>query len=245
MRNSINQDIKEKFVSSINNGLYETQSRYSGYEIINNAKHFVKMDDIANSVINSLKSNVSFEIFIIKRGSYKLPLFYDKNNDVLYSLMSSRRFQELLDRKDFSQVHYLDALITLNDKLLIDKKQLALFDSSSESNLHIINNIKEDIIQTIGLEPGKYMTIAFDMDGFKLLGVEAILTSEYLEVAYREDWSELIEIDYNDLSYLELEDENDSDDLEITIKPNVSRNDDITEEEITPKVMKKSNRSQT
>ena len=243
MNKSISKDTKEKIVYAINNGLYEAQNRYSGHELINNAKHFVKLDDIANSVIDTLKFDINFKIFIIKRGSYNLPLFYDEINDILFSLMSYGRFKQLLNRKDFSKVHYLDILTTFNDNLHINNKQLTLFDHPSRRNLYIIKGTREEIIQRIGKEPRKYMTIVFDMEGFKLFGVEAIFTSANLEVFYKEDWSDLIVIDYNALFNYDIEEENNSDNLEITIKPHISRNDDITEEEIIPKIKNKINRS--
>ncbi|MFW6015931.1 MAG: DUF5986 family protein [bacterium] len=234
--------IKEKFVSSINDGLYETQIKYSGSnKLVTNAMHFEKMDNIANNVIDSFVTNPGYEIIIFPRGGYKVFLLYDKNKKVLYSFMSSSKFRELMDRKDFSHVHYYDALITLNSQLPIDRKQLALFKNTQGNNIHIINNIKEDLVEIIGNEPEKYISIVIDMAGLQLLGVEAVLTSEYLEVAYREDWSEFIEVDYNTYSYSEeLKNEDDSD-LDITLKTNVTRTDDISLEDITPKVNKKAN----
>jgi hypothetical protein len=240
----IDLSIKEKFVSSIKNGLYETQSKYSNYKRINNAKHFVKMDDIANSVIDAFESNPDFNVIIFPRGPYKLVLVYDTVNDILYSLMSTKRFQGLLDRKDHSHVHYLDALVNFNDKLEIDRHQLVIDDNFFEPNVEKINQIKDSLtMQLNGIQPGKYLTITFGMDGFRLLSVEAILTSEYLEVADREDWSELIEIDYSDLVYEDIEDNDDFDELDISIKPHITRNDDILEEHITPKIDKKENQS--
>lgn len=81
------------------------------------------------------------------------------------------------------------------------------------------------------------------MDKFRLVSVEAILTSEYLEVVDREDWSEFIEIDYSDISYEPSNANDDFDELDISLKPNVARNDDISEEHITPKIDKKQNQA--
>lgn len=200
------------------------------------------MDNIANSVIKAFEKDPNLNVITLKRGGYTLVLVYDIVHDVLYSLMSSRRFEELLDRKDRSHVHYLDALVNFNDKY--DRYQLVIVDDSfCEQNVERINQIKENvIIQLNKTEPGKYITVSFGMDNFRLISVEAILTSEYLEVVDREDWSEYIEVDYNDISYDDSEANDDNDELHISLKPNIERNDDLSEQDITHKIDKRENK---
>lgn len=232
--------LKEKFVSSIKNGLYETQLKYSDHKKFNNAKHFVKMDDVANSISDVFDSNSEFDVIIFPRGPYKLALVYDKVDDILFSFMSTTRFQSLIDRNDHSHVHYLDALVNFNNKLEIDRMQLVLDENFFEPNVEKINQIKDDLRMRLnGIEPESYITIVFGMNGFRLISVQAVLTSEYLEVVDREDWSEFIEIDYSDLNYEDATDSEENDQLDISIKPHIKRNDDIIEEHITPKVDKK------
>lgn len=242
---SFNSLIKETIVSSIKNGLSETQTMYNGrLKRITNAKHFVKMDEIANSVIQSFEHNSDFNIITLKRGSYEVLLLHHINTDTLFSFMSHNRFQDLLNRKDFSHVHYLDALVNFNDKLNYNRMQMVIDDSYFEQESKSIESIKEQVkIQLGGIEPNKYVTIVFEMDTFRLVSVEAILTSEYLEIVEREDWSEFIEIDYNDINYDEINIEKDTDELTISLKPNVVRNDDISEENITPKTDTKENQN--
>ena len=99
---SFNSLIKETIVSAIKNGLSETQTMYNGrLKRITNAKHFVKMDEIANSVIQSFEHNSDFNIITLKRGSYEVLLLHHINTDTLFSFMSHNRFQDLLNRKDF------------------------------------------------------------------------------------------------------------------------------------------------
>lgn len=245
MNNQFETYIKEQFVSAIKSGLNETQTVYGNTnKRINNAKHFVKMDNIANCVIKSFEEEDRLKIITFQRGSYTVVLVYDTENYILYSLMSSKRFQELLDRKDHSHVHYLDALVNFNDKLDVERYQQVIDESIFEQNINEIDKIKEKVINQInGIEPEKYITVSFSMDNFRLISVEAILTSEYLEVIDREDWSEFIEIDYSDISYEQSNTNADFDDLDISLKPNISRNDDISEEHITSKTDKKDNQA--
>lgn len=241
MNNQFETYIKEQFVSAIKSGLYKTQMVYGNTNRkINNAKHFVKMDNIANCVMEAFKEDERLEIITFQRGSYIVILVYDTERSILYSLMNSKRFNAILERKDHSQIHYLDALVNFNCKLDIERYQQVIDESIFGQNINEIDKIKEKVVNQInGIEPEKYITVSFSMDRFRLLGVEAILTSEYLEVVDREDWSEFIEIDYSDISYEPSNENIDFDDLDISLKPNISRNDDISEEQITPKIYKK------
>jgi len=245
VNNQFETYIKEQFVSAINSGLNETKTEYeNANKKINNAIHFSKMDNIANCVINAFKEEDSLNIITFRRGFYTLVFVYDKVNDILYSLMNSKRFQEILNRKDHSHTHYLDVLVNFNDKLDVERYQQVIDEYIFEPNIHEIDKIKEKIINQInGIEPEKYITISFSMDKFRLVSVEAILTSKYLEVVDREDWSEFIEIDYSDISYEPSNANDDFDELHISIRSNIARNDDISEKHITPKIDKKENQA--
>lgn len=241
MVSSIDRQFKEKIISGIKNGLNNTQSMYYGQsKRICNAKHLVKMDEIANSIIDSIErfgGEEDFHILTLPRGAYDVLLVYCVNTGILLSFMSKNRFKTLIHRKDHSKVHYLDALVAFNDKHNFDRQQLVIDESFICQDLDVINNIKENVKSQLGeLDPSYYLTIVMDMNYFRLSSVEAVLTSQYLEVIEREDWSDLIQIDYDDINHDELELNVDEDDLNISIKQN---GDDITEDDITPKVSRK------
>lgn len=158
--------------------------------------------------------------------------------------MSSSKIEELLNRKDHSHIHYWDVLVNFNDKLDLSRMQQVLDDSLVGQNKYKIDNIKDNIRTLLnGTVPSKYLTLAFTMKGFRLISVEAILTSEYLEVIDREDWSEFIEIDYSDISYDESYMSDDYDELDISLKQDIERPGDISEKSITPKVDEKENQN--
>lgn len=245
MDNNYDSIIKQKFVSAIKSGLNETQSTYENNgKFVNNAKNFAKMDNIANSVIKSFDADINFNVVTFKRGSYVVALVYDTINGILYSLMSSSKLQELLDRKDHSHIHYWDALINFNNKLGFNRLQQVIDESLFEQNDDKIHKIKDKIKTLLkGTEPSKYLTLEFSMDRFRLISVGVILTSEHWEVMDREDWSEFIEIDYSDISYEESYVSDDYEELEISLKHNVERPGDISEKSITPKVDERENQN--
>lgn len=239
--------VKNMFVTSIKHGLDDAMQLYSTGKYINNSKHFYKMDAMANAIIDQISNDSNFKLVKIKRGSYIVPLFYCVENSTIYSIMSSSKFKELITRSDLAHIHYYDGLIYLNEKLNIPRKQLVLNDNMFIRDNYQIDIIKESVKDQLdGYEPDKYMSLSVTMDMFNLRKVECILTSEYLEVSYEEDWSEFIEIDYNDIDYTinatdEIDEEDDN--LNITIKPDISRKDDISEKHITPKVGIKENQA--
>lgn len=245
MIHSIADSIKTKIVKAINDGLDEAQNVYStGSMRIRNSIHFYKMDAIANAVIMCLEDEDDIKILQIERGSYIVPLMYYIPDGTVLSLMSCGRYSTLMNRKDYSRVHYFDALVNFNDKLEIDRNQLVLDEVIFDADVYEIDEIKNQISNQLdGKEPSKYITISMVMKGLQLIGVEAILTSEYFEEVERADWSQFIELDYSDIEYYDDVVSNEDDDLGITIKPNVVRKDDINEEDIKPKIGSKENQA--
>ena len=245
MDNSHDIIIKQKFVSAIKSGLNETQGTYENNgKHINNARNFAKMDNIANSVFKAFDADINFKAVTLKRGSYIVALVYDKINGILYSLMTSSKLKELLDRKDHSHIHYWDGLVSFNGKLGFNRLQQVINESLFEQDNSKIDKIKNEIKSFLNnTEPSKYLTIEFSMNNFRLISVEAVLASEHGEVMDREDWSEFIEIDYSDISYGESYMSDDYDDLEISLKQNIERPGDISEKSITPKVDEKEKQS--
>lgn len=228
----INSNVKEKFVKAIKDGLYETKvTAEAKMGQVHNAIHFEKLDNIANSLIDSFAYELNFKTIALKRGSYVLVFIFDIENKIIYSTLSDKRFKTLIQRKDLSHVHYFDALIDFNDDEKIIRQQLVIDEKLLEKDDSEVKMIKEQIINLLnGEEPERYVTICFQIDRFRLCSVEAVLTSKYLEVIDKEDLSELIEIDYDDVLYTSVENDGNEDELEITIKDNIPNKSDDSDE---------------
>lgn len=237
---------KKRFVAGIKNGLSQTETTYANKaKPIDNSKHFVKMDNIANNVISQFESDVNFTVVkSFKRGSYTIVLIYDKINGILYSIMTTSKYKALMNRKKLNHTHFFDALIDFNDELDIERQQLVIDERLFDKDNSKIDEIKEKIKTFLdGIKPTEYLSIVANMNGFKLTGVEAVLTSEYLEKIDTDDWSEYIEIDYSDISYDEAYMSSDFYDLEISLKVDIAEKNDVLEELITSKSEVKENKS--
>lgn len=236
MIENINDRIKQKFVTAIKDGLNETKLKAQiEHKEINNAIHFEKMDNIANSLINALRSEPNFRIVKLIRGSYVIVLIFDTADKILFSTLSDGRFKTLLNRQNHSKTHYWDALIDFNESIGFERVQQVIDESCFEKNEEI-NRIKQQITDLLdGQIPEKYVTVCFGMEMFRLCSVEAILTSEHFEIIERSDWSDIIEIDYNDIMYdddLNSKDEGES--LEISVKSDILNRNNSSEEIVLP-----------
>ncbi|CDI50106.1 DUF5986 family protein [Clostridium tetani] len=223
MIKNVNDRIKEKFVAAIKDGLNETRLKAQiEYKEINNAIHFEKMDNIANSLINAFKFESNYRIVKLKRGSYIVVLIFDSENKILFSALSHSRFETLLKRKSHLKTHYIDALVDFNISIGFKRVQQVIDESFFEKNNDEINKIKEQITDVLNGEiPERYVTVCFEMERFSLCNVEAVLTSEHFEVIERDNWSDLIEIDYNDVIYENSISNEDSEELNISIKSEI------------------------
>lgn len=239
MINGIIDSSKIKIVKAIKEGLFDAHTEYNNPSMrLKNGQHFYKMDKVGNEVIKQVSKDVNFKIISIKRGSYELALFYYIPTGSIFTLMSKRRFVELMGRSNFVNVHYLDALVELNSDLECDRNQLKIDELVEPVNEYEKNDILKQIRDQLdGDDPSNYATIVFDMRGYELISVESVLTSEDLEVVYTEEWSQFIELDYRILEFSDSTTviENEEIDLGITIKPNVVRKDEISINEINPK----------
>lgn len=246
MNNNISDDMKKSLIISIINGLDETRNVFNDpFRKIKNSIHFYKMDEISNAIINDLESNEEFKLIYLKRGRHIVTLVYYIADGTLFSFMSKSRFETLIKRTDLSHIHYFDGLCNINEKLGILRNQLVLDDEMFARESDQIEEIKAQVrVQLDGLEPQKYMSVVMEMNGLRLMSVDAILTSEYLEVAHIESWSEFIDVDYSEIEFYESNETSDEEnDLGITLKSNVIRKDDITGDDIKPKVDIKSNQT--
>lgn len=235
MHQSVPNGIKMKIVQAVKTGLNDTQVRTAGMRF-KRSIHFLKMDLIADEAVRLLEAETDFKLIQLPRGGYPVLLMYYIPTGTIYSIMSKSRFKTLINRRDFSRVHYFDALVDFNDNLEFYQHQLVIDDELCIRDREELDSIKNQVRDLLGgNEPQNYVTVEIDMNWLTLVGVEAILTSEYIEVLSSENWSEFIEIDYSDLEYSGVVEVDDNDDLGITLRPEVIRKGDVSKGEINPK----------
>lgn len=241
MNEKITKQEKTLIIESITSGLLDTSEKYNDYnKSYDNAKHFVKMDEINNSICDNIKRSKfssNYSILTLMRGGYKVFLLYRISSGELLSFMSKNRFNKLILRENHEKIHYLDALSSLNNKLDIDRKQIQFNGISEIQNANNLEIILESVILEIdGIEPNEYKVFVMDFDGFVLSNVNLVMVSEFIEVINDEDLSDLIEVDYNHFrnNYNHKTEKNN--DLNISIKTNVPVNKEISEKSISQKL---------
>lgn len=240
MKLYLSDSIKYKIVKAINDGLDISREIYNeGNMRAKNAIHFFKMDVVSNEIVKCFEDEEDFKVFNIKRGSYNVLLLYYIPENSLISIMSHSRLQQLLHRTSFENVHYFDALASFNE----DNNQISFITEIDSVNKDEIESIKDSIYPHIGSKaPISYFTVSIIMKGLQLIGVESLCVSEYMNIINNEDWSDFIELDYNHFEENDVLNSFDET-LEISIKPSVVRKDDISSNDIKPKIGKKANQA--
>lgn len=226
--------LKETFVKGIKDGLSEAADDVrSKRGKFHNARNFDKIDYIMNGITKVLDMNHIAEWLKLPRGSYQVLLVLDSSNKNLYSFMSERRFKEIYNRMD-GRVHYINGLVKYNDGY--DRQQIMMEHPMLVGQSEKLQSLKEQIDELLGdMIPDKYFTVIFDMNGFDLLGVKCVLTSEHMEKISEENWGELIGIDYGDINYNDYDMTAATYDLGITLKAKYISDDNDIEDRITPK----------
>lgn len=228
------KQLKELFVKGIKDGLSDALAdAHSKRGQFHNARNFDKIDSIMNNIIKKLDKNKDIKCLVLPRGGYEVLLVFDHNDMQLYSFMSERRFKEIYNKIDES-IHYIHGLVKYNEGY---ERQQTIMDESifSDKNnkLQSLTRLIDDVL--VDKKPNKYYTVVFHMNGYDLLGVKCILTSEYMEIVSEENWSELINIDYGDINYNDYNAFMSEYDLGITLKTNYISDENDIEDKITPK----------
>ena len=226
--------LKEIFVKGIKDGLSEAaEDARSKRGQFYNARNFDKIDSIMNGITKELETNQIAEWLKLPRGSYQVLLVFDSSNKHLYSFMSERRFKEIYNKMD-GYVHYIHGLVKYNDGY--ERQQIMIEHPMLSGQSDKLQSLRDQIDDLLGdMKPDKYYTVIFDMNGYDLLGVKCVLTSEYMEIISEENWGELISIDYGDINYNDYDMTASTYDLGITLKAKFISDDNDIEDRITPK----------
>ncbi|MGD6967129.1 DUF5986 family protein [Rossellomorea vietnamensis] len=165
-----------------------------------NSIHMLKWDFTNTNLVNKFE-NTEFTCYVAKRGAWRFILLYDKINKILYTLMRRERFEQIQSNEKTDKVHYIESLVSPNKELSVPDQlkrsfQGDLFDMNGEGREEKLQEVFNDLTQNLGpIE--KYVLITFESDKNMLTSVSALLLTSKLEIAYEEDWSDLIPASYD------------------------------------------------
>lgn len=220
---------KKQYVQAIVEGLDESREYYDTPMVVRNARNFKKMDDMANAIIEAFRDNNDYRITLLPRGSYKVALLYHTATRTLITFVSKKSFENNLNKIECDRSYYMYALFGFNGDCGFKPMQISLGDMFNEECLGKMNGIRGEVVQLLdGDVPDKYITVCIDMKDFMLMGIEAVLTNEHLDVIDTEDWSEYIEVDYIDVPQHTVL--GDIDDIYVSIKPKYNKDAPVVTE---------------
>lgn len=225
----LSDELKSFIIEAVSSGVKHDVLQFKNEHDLatDNGIHFLKWDFINTNLVRDI-SNDRLECIIIQRGGWKLVVIYDKETKFLYSLMSQNRFGELQKRTKKDTVHYIDGLTLINDDLEVKNniQQLTLFDIKDERWEEERENVLSNILQCIDGEVVQYAVITFSTQKLELNSVLTYIPTADLKVAYKEDWSDYIPVDF-DISNVITDNENEEEEeVEVRLRERVISKDD-------------------
>ena len=121
--NSISEAIKEDYQSFTSSRSLVTQ----------NSKSSLRWDLINTNISEKLKSS-SIEVAIARMGFWKFLLLLDKKENILYSLMNFKRYEDIVVNPQKNAPLYFKALVQLNSDFQVVSPSLFDFDNEEDSN---------------------------------------------------------------------------------------------------------------
>lgn len=224
----LSDKFKKCFVKAIADGLYIAKvETCNSSDVVQTRIPYVKIDKISNCVIGAVSGWAGTRYIICKRSWYPVLFIYDSMEKTIYSFMRTNRFRTLLNRKDLSNAHYLDTMVEFNFELEPESEQLILDEAFRTRDEVKIQRFKNEIVTMLaGENPSKYVTICYDIDAFKLCKVEAFMSSSHLEIIKRDNWSDAIGVDYNEILDNTDLTKTTANELTITLKPHFGKASD-------------------
>ena len=217
----LKEEIERIIVDGIQLGLINAKiTKRENGDKFDNSEAFRKVDKIMSSLYSKIKEDESFETKIFSRGEYKLLFAYNKEEHILISFMSESRLNSLVksDKLEDKQ-NYIFGLMQFNPS---ERQQQTLFQGIEwiiDENKKIKNKVKEIIEEDGDIE---YITILYDIQGYRLLSVREVKLSQYAEIIAEKDLSDYIKVDYEDIYESEnVEKEEMFGELEFNIKDDI------------------------
>ena len=213
----ISNEDKKRMIEAVQEGIGTsiTEFKMENSLITYNCIHMLKWDYINTNITNNMDKN-KYVIEKMDRGIFCPILIYDEENKNLYLTMRPKNLLNLKkDRNKRKTPHYLDALVTKNVNIKVEKEQQELFDTDVEFDNEKIEKI---LLPISNLEINNFIVCTFEEVNGELISFKAIILDKKLREYYSEDWSKYISptyIPHIEINPIESETE---EDLEIFVK---------------------------
>lgn len=166
-----------------------------------NCKHFLLWDIIHKALLESFDNDQVLSTQR-KRGPWEFVLLYDPASNTVFSFIKQKRFRELRKTKSARKViHYLDALVTLNNALQAQVKQCTLFEVENVSSdlkekaAQLLDYLCADFMSADKKIVANHVLICFSNDNGMLTSINACVLDNDFDIVEEKDLSKEISLD--------------------------------------------------
>lgn len=143
-----------------------------------------------NFIIRNLSENLDgdFEHAIPPRGAWRLLLLRDKRTNLSFSVMSEANFRRV-QRSYSSGIHYLEALVSQNEKREPLSGQLSFLSNDRCRNETVLSELRNQLLSSFTGIVEEHVLILFDSNFAGVTSARAVLLTRNMEIAVSEDWT--------------------------------------------------------
>jgi len=188
------------------NDLYSTNAaRLFGYNFI--------FKDIADNLVGNFRTKY------ITRGAWTFLLIYEQMLGYTFTIMTEKNFK-LLQKRLPARIHYLEALIAHNASYKAIEMQTMFDFPEFKRDASAVEQLRCHLLGNIANEVSNHFLVLFNYAFDKVESVVAILPTAEFGIAYKQDWSNLIDKPYNVNKTSKQEDKVEDEEPLVKLKPN-------------------------
>lgn len=146
-----------------------------------------------NFIIRNLSDAfaANFEAITAPRGAWKVLLLHDLESNLSFSIMSERNFQKLRNSRS-DRVHYLEALISKNEKREPIERQICMDGFQKVRDESLLSIVRDQLLNSFSGIVKEHVLVLFDCDFSGVTSLRAVLLTPELEIAVSDDWTKYL-----------------------------------------------------
>ncbi len=197
-------DLRVKIVSCIRGALEDdiTAFRQGTQLVTNNGLPFLKGDFINTRLQNEMMS-ADIHVIPFVRYGWESRLVVDRQNKVVYSVISKGRMEFLMQEGERNSVPHYTMLFayTFNGDLKASQKQISLFENYPYSDEDMQAGVWKLIGGQIDFSEGyRYCVVTYEVAEGQLISCDSLILDKDLDVVEKISMTEFIKPDYSKLT---------------------------------------------
>jgi len=136
-----------------------------------------------------------FQISFQKRGAWKFLLLFDSITNFSLSVMTEQNLKKL-QRHPALHPHYLEALVSSNQKREPIEGQLCLEEMKVERDHSVLAELRNQLLSGFSGIVDEHVLILFDYDYTGVTSARAVLLTPTLEIAVSDNWTKYLKTQY-------------------------------------------------